>query len=137
MTQRSRFRYYKTSPEIIPLTVMMHIRFPLSLRNVEDLPHERGIDICHVTARFWWHRFGPMFRRDTTEARLEYLSHVKSMLYGPEKVRRQSCSLHRVAASDAQGRSPLSSQLTTFRPLRLRCARASRSAGQRQPACDI
>jgi putative transposase len=37
---------------------MMYIRFPLSRRNVEDLLHERGIDICHEAARFWWHRFG-------------------------------------------------------------------------------
>jgi hypothetical protein len=40
---------------------MMYIRFPLSLRNVEDLLHERGIDICHETVRFWWNSFGPMF----------------------------------------------------------------------------
>jgi len=58
MTKRSPFRYFKTSPEIIRLAVMMYIRFPLSLRNVEDLLHERGIDICHETVRFWWHRFG-------------------------------------------------------------------------------
>ena len=40
---------------------MMYVRFPLSLRNVEDLLHERGIDVCHETVRFWWNRFGPMF----------------------------------------------------------------------------
>ena len=40
---------------------MMYIRFPLSLRNVEDLLHERGIDICHETVRYWRHRFGQMF----------------------------------------------------------------------------
>jgi transposase-like protein len=34
---------------------------PLSLRNVEDLLAERGIDISHETVRFWWNRFGPMF----------------------------------------------------------------------------
>ena len=39
----------------------MYVRFPLSLRNVEDLLHERGIDICHETVRFWWNRFGPVF----------------------------------------------------------------------------
>ena len=50
-----------TSPDIIRLAVMMYIRFPLSLRQVEDLLHERGIDICHETVRFWWNRFGPMF----------------------------------------------------------------------------
>jgi putative transposase len=30
-------RYFKTSPEIIRLAVMMYVRYPLSLRNVEDL----------------------------------------------------------------------------------------------------
>ena len=50
----------KMSHEVIRLAVMMYIRFPLSLRNVEDLLHERGIDICHETVRFWWGRFGPM-----------------------------------------------------------------------------
>jgi len=61
MTKRSPFRYFKTSPEIIRLAVMLYVRFPLSLRNVEDLLHERGIDISHETLRFWWNRFGPMF----------------------------------------------------------------------------
>lgn len=49
MTQRSPFRYFKTSPEIIPLEVMLYIRFPLSLRNMEDLLHECGIEISHET----------------------------------------------------------------------------------------
>ncbi len=40
---------------------MMYVRFPLSLRQVEDLLFERGIDICHETVRFRWSRFGPMF----------------------------------------------------------------------------
>jgi putative transposase len=38
------FRYFKTSPKIIRLAVMMYVRYPPSLRNVEDLLHERGID---------------------------------------------------------------------------------------------
>lgn len=46
------FRYFKTSPEIIRLAVMMHIRFPLSLRNVQDLLHERGVDISYNTIRY-------------------------------------------------------------------------------------
>jgi putative transposase len=61
MTKRSPFRYFKTSSEIIRLAVMMYVRFPLSLRNVEDLLHERGIDISYATVRFWWNRFGPTF----------------------------------------------------------------------------
>jgi putative transposase len=71
MTKRSPFRYFKTSPEIIRLAVMMYIRFPLSLRNVEDLLHERGIDICHETVRFWWQRFGPMFAGEIRKRRIE------------------------------------------------------------------
>jgi hypothetical protein len=41
--------------------VMMYVRYPLSLRQVEDLLFERGVDIGHETVRFWWSRFGPMF----------------------------------------------------------------------------
>ncbi|MEP4877650.1 MAG: IS6 family transposase, partial [Tateyamaria sp.] len=61
MTKPNPFRYFKTSPEIIRLAVMLYVRFPLSLRNVEDLLHERGIEVSHETVRFWWNRFGPMF----------------------------------------------------------------------------
>ena len=60
MTKHSPFRDFKTSPEIIRLAVIMYVRFPLPLRNVEDLLHERGIDMSHETIRFWWNRFGPM-----------------------------------------------------------------------------
>ena len=55
------FRYFNSSPEIIRLAVLMYVKYPLSLRNVEDLLAERGIDISHETVRFWWNRFGPMF----------------------------------------------------------------------------
>ena len=66
---RNPFRYFKTSPEIIRLAVMMYIRFPLSLRQVEDLLPERGIDICHETVRAWWNRFGPMFAAEIKKQR--------------------------------------------------------------------
>jgi len=52
MTKPSPFKWFKTSPEIIRLAVMLYIRFPLSLRNVEDLPHERGVDVSHETVRY-------------------------------------------------------------------------------------
>ena len=59
------FRNFNSSPEVIRLAVMMYIRYPLSLRQVEDLLFERGIDICHETVRYWWNRFGPdVCRRD-------------------------------------------------------------------------
>ena len=70
MTKPSLFKYFKTSPEIIRLAVMMYVRFPLSLRNVEDLLHERGVDVSHETVRFWWHRFGPMFAGEIRKRRI-------------------------------------------------------------------
>ena len=73
---KSPFRYFKTSPEIIRLAVMMYVRFPLSLRNVEDLLHERGINICHETIRYWWNRFGPMFAAEIQKWRVQ--SHAYS-----------------------------------------------------------
>ena len=73
MTQRSPFRYFRTSPEIIRLAVMMYVRFPLSLRNVEDLLHERGIEVSHETVRFCWQRFGPMFAAEIRRKRVTSL----------------------------------------------------------------
>ena len=70
----SPFRYFHSSPEVIRLVVMMYVRFPLSLRNVEDLLFERGRDLCHETVRFWWNRFGPMF---ASEIRREGVSRMR------------------------------------------------------------
>jgi putative transposase len=69
----SPFRYFKTSPEIIRLAVMLYVRYPLSLRNVEDLLFERGIDICHETVRLWWNRFGPMFAGEIRRRRVQHM----------------------------------------------------------------
>ena len=71
---RNRFRYFNSSPEVIRLTAMMYIRYPLSLRQVEDILFERGIDICHETIRFWWSRFGPMVAADIRKRRLHHRS---------------------------------------------------------------
>ena len=71
MTKRDPFKCLHCSPEIIRLAVMLYIRFPLSLRNVEDLLHERGVEISHETVRFWWHRFGPMFASEIRKRRIE------------------------------------------------------------------
>jgi putative transposase len=50
MTERNPSRYVRTSPEIIRLAVMLYVRFPL-LKNVEDLLHERAIEVSHETVR--------------------------------------------------------------------------------------
>jgi putative transposase len=52
---------------------MMYVRFPLSLRNVEDLLHERGIDISYETVRFRWNRFGPLFAAEVREKRVSQM----------------------------------------------------------------
>ncbi|MHA1566534.1 MAG: IS6 family transposase [Alphaproteobacteria bacterium] len=74
---RNPFRYFKTSPEIIRLAVMMYVRFPLSLRQVEDLLHERGVDISHETVRAWWDRFGPMFAAEIRKRRINHRSYSR------------------------------------------------------------
>jgi putative transposase len=61
MSNTRIFRYFKISPEIISLAVMTYVRYPLSLRNVEDLLPECGIDITHETVSYWWNRLGAIF----------------------------------------------------------------------------
>ena len=72
---KNPFKYFKTSPEVIRLAVMMYIRYPLSLRQVEDILFERGIDICHETVRLWWNRFGPMFAAEIRKRRIYHRSY--------------------------------------------------------------
>jgi putative transposase len=67
------FRYFNSSPEVIRLVVMMYVKFPLSLRNVEDLLAERGIDVSYETVRYWWNRFGPMFAAEIRRKRVEHM----------------------------------------------------------------
>ena len=69
------FRYFNSSPEVIRLAVMMYIRYPLSLRQVEDLLFDRGIDVCHEMIRFWWNRFGPMFAAEIKRRRIHHRSY--------------------------------------------------------------
>ncbi len=52
------------------MAVQLYIRYPLSLRNIEDLLFQYGIDICHETVRFWWNRFGPMFAAEIRQRRV-------------------------------------------------------------------
>jgi putative transposase len=72
----SPFRDFN-SPEVIRPVVMMCVRFPLSLRNVEDLLFERGIDICHETVRMWWNRFGPIVAIVAGDIRRQRISRMR------------------------------------------------------------
>ena len=75
----SPFKRFNSSPEIIRLVVMLYVRFPLSLRNVEDLLFERGIDISYETVRFWWNRFGPLFAADIRRQRCSRMRGMRGM----------------------------------------------------------
>jgi putative transposase len=69
MSKINHFKYYKSSPEIIKLAIMYYVRFPLSLRNVEDILHMRGINICHETVRYWWTKLGPTVAKELKKKR--------------------------------------------------------------------
>ncbi len=55
----------------------MYLRLLLSLRNVEELLFERGIDICHETVRMWWNTFGPMFASDIRRQRVSRMRNFR------------------------------------------------------------
>ncbi len=69
MSNSISFRYFKTSPEIIRLAFMLYVRFPLSLRNVEDLLHEGGVDVSYEAILYRWHRFGSKFASEIKKRR--------------------------------------------------------------------
>jgi putative transposase len=48
---------------------MLYVRFPLSLRNVEDLLHERGVEVSYESVCYWWHRFGSKFASEIKKRR--------------------------------------------------------------------
>ena len=55
--------------------MILYVRYPLSLRQVEDLLFERGIDICHETVRYWWNRSGPLFAAEIRKRRVHHGSY--------------------------------------------------------------
>jgi transposase-like protein len=73
----SPFRCFNSSPEVIRIAVLTYVKYPLSLRNVEDLLLERGIDIYHETVRLWcW------VGRLPTASRCARVSSLKDLIEG-------------------------------------------------------
>ncbi len=89
------FRWFDSSPKVIRLVVMMYVRYPLSLRNVEDLLFERGIDICHETVRFWWNRFGPMFAAEICKKRVDRIQPKRLARWWLNRPTANAKNLHR------------------------------------------
>jgi len=73
---------------------MMYVRYPLSLRNVEDLLAERGIDISHETVRFWWNRLGPMLAAEIRKRRASVETNER-YIDGGARTQRRVSSLRR------------------------------------------
>ncbi len=72
-----RFRRMRSLQKFASLHGSIHNHFnqerhlTLSLRDVEDLLHERGVDITHETVRVWWGRFGQVFAAEIRRARVD------------------------------------------------------------------
>ena len=53
------FKRHRFPPDVIRYAVWLYFRFTLSLRDVEDLLAERGIEVSYETIRCWVDKFGP------------------------------------------------------------------------------
>ena len=67
--------------------VMMYVRYPLSLRNVEDLRSSAAIDLCHETVRLWRNRFGPMFAAEIRKKRVRHMRPITHWKWRLDEVR--------------------------------------------------
>ena len=114
---KNPFRYFKTSPEIIRLAVMMYVRFPLSLRNVEDLLHERGIEVSYETIRFWWNRFGPIFAAEIRKKRVDRMRPLSRCRWHLDEVFGMCCNFQKAATE----RLIESTRLGLMQPPRTAC----------------
>ena len=60
-TKKKIFHGYRFPAEVISHTVWLYHRFSLSLRDIEDLLAERGIEVSYESIRNWCNRFGPKY----------------------------------------------------------------------------
>ena len=58
------YKRHRFPPEIITHAVWLYVRFNLSLRDVEEMLLERGIDVSYETIRRWVAKFGPQIARN-------------------------------------------------------------------------
>src|ERR1700759_5283588 len=63
------FARHQFPPEIIRHAVWLYLRFTFSLRDVEDLLAERGLDVSYETIRRWVLKFGPLFAKELRRRR--------------------------------------------------------------------
>jgi putative transposase len=68
-TEKSSYHGYRFPAEIISHAVWLYYRFCLSLRDIEDLLAERGIEVSYESIRQWCARFGPEYARKIKKSR--------------------------------------------------------------------
>lgn len=54
------FKRHRFPPSIIRHSIWLYARFTLSLRDVEEMLAERGLDVSYETIRRWFIKFGPV-----------------------------------------------------------------------------
>ena len=59
ITRPAIFKWRQTEPGIILCAVRWYLRYSLSLREVEELLEERGLNVDHTTVWRWVQYYGP------------------------------------------------------------------------------
>ena len=57
------YKRHRFPPALIAHAVWLYLRISLSLRAVEELLIERGVEVSHETLRQWVAKFGPLIAR--------------------------------------------------------------------------
>ena len=60
LVQPISFKRHRFPPDVIRYAVWLYFRFTLSIRDVEELLAQRGIEISRETVRCWVIKFGPL-----------------------------------------------------------------------------
>ena len=81
------YKRHRFPPAIIAHAVWLYLRFSLSLRAVEEMLLERGIDVSYETLRRWIQKFGPIIarglrRRQDRPGRIWHLDEVQVAIRG-------------------------------------------------------
>jgi transposase-like protein len=65
----SAFSGYRWPAEVILTAVRLYLAYPLSSRQVLELPAERGVDVSHRTVLTWTQVFGPQLAAELRRRR--------------------------------------------------------------------
>ena len=83
------FKRHRFPPETIRLAVWLYFRFTMSLRDVEEMLAERGIDVSYETVRCWANKFGPVIAANirSMRGRADCVWHLDEMVVRINSVR--------------------------------------------------